>query len=233
MGYYDGITGLVREPYEGAKKEGFMGAIKGAGRSWVNVTMKPAAGIVGAIVHPMNGLWKSAIPGKLGPTEVKQRGVRMAEGMKEVKSSDRRERDAVLKTFKELKKTTPERREKMVVLATQVMQEREEAKERAQGELTPTSTGSSSNGKQRESLPPYSRGSSSLDEKMAALGKEKGSLNSDEKMDSEAAFLRDLELAMYRSKDSIHEDDEQTQKDLEQAKKLSLMEASGSGSSWT
>jgi hypothetical protein len=49
-GYYDGITGLVREPMEGAKKgvsisspclqnmtesivQGFLGAIKGAGRS--------------------------------------------------------------------------------------------------------------------------------------------------------------------------------------------------------
>jgi len=32
-GYYDGITGLVREPMEGAKKGGILGAIKGAGLS--------------------------------------------------------------------------------------------------------------------------------------------------------------------------------------------------------
>ncbi|KZT36345.1 UDP-Glycosyltransferase/glycogen phosphorylase [Sistotremastrum suecicum HHB10207 ss-3] len=37
-GYYDGITGLIREPMEGAKKEGWLGAIKGAGRSYVNVS---------------------------------------------------------------------------------------------------------------------------------------------------------------------------------------------------
>jgi sterol 3beta-glucosyltransferase len=39
-GYYDGISGLVTEPVAGGKKEGFLGAIKGAGRSYVNATMK-------------------------------------------------------------------------------------------------------------------------------------------------------------------------------------------------
>lgn len=54
-GYYDGILGLVKEPLEGGKKEGLLGVIKGAGRSYANVTMKPAAGIVGLIAHPADG----------------------------------------------------------------------------------------------------------------------------------------------------------------------------------
>ncbi len=31
-GYYDGITGLVREPVKGGKKEGFVGVLKGSAR---------------------------------------------------------------------------------------------------------------------------------------------------------------------------------------------------------
>ncbi|KAG8861244.1 hypothetical protein FRB96_003194 [Tulasnella sp. 330] len=58
-GYYDGITGLVTEPVKGAQKEGFIGAIKGSGRSFVNVTMRPAAGALGIVTHPAKGLWKS------------------------------------------------------------------------------------------------------------------------------------------------------------------------------
>ncbi|KAJ1310549.1 hypothetical protein OPQ81_007279 [Rhizoctonia solani] len=46
-GYKDGITGLVTEPLAGARKEGFIGFIKGSGRSYINATMKPAAGISG------------------------------------------------------------------------------------------------------------------------------------------------------------------------------------------
>ena len=32
-GWWDGITGLVTEPIQGGKKEGFVGALKGMGRS--------------------------------------------------------------------------------------------------------------------------------------------------------------------------------------------------------
>ncbi|WWC72266.1 uncharacterized protein I206_106228 [Kwoniella pini CBS 10737] len=58
-GYWDGITGLVREPVEGAKKEGFVGAIKGMGRSYVNATVRPAIGIMGAISLPLRGATKA------------------------------------------------------------------------------------------------------------------------------------------------------------------------------
>jgi hypothetical protein len=75
--YHLKVAGLVKEPLEGGKKEGLMGVIKvsarqaffsrqiadslypialfsskGAGRSYVNVTLKPAAGIVGVVAHP-------------------------------------------------------------------------------------------------------------------------------------------------------------------------------------
>lgn len=58
-GWWDGITGLATEPWQGAQKEvsverikydhnliwqGAAGFLKGAGRSWVNVVARPAGG---------------------------------------------------------------------------------------------------------------------------------------------------------------------------------------------
>lgn len=41
---YDGISGLVTQPLEGAKKEGFVGLIKGFGKGIGGVVLKPNAG---------------------------------------------------------------------------------------------------------------------------------------------------------------------------------------------
>ena len=41
---YDGITGLVTQPLEGAKKEGVVGLVKGFGKGIGGVVLKPNAG---------------------------------------------------------------------------------------------------------------------------------------------------------------------------------------------
>ena len=43
-GFYDGISGLVTQPFEGAKKEGIAGLIKGFGKGIGGVVLKPGAG---------------------------------------------------------------------------------------------------------------------------------------------------------------------------------------------
>ena len=43
-GIYDGISGLVTQPLDGAKKEGFLGLIKGFGKGIGGVVLKPQAG---------------------------------------------------------------------------------------------------------------------------------------------------------------------------------------------
>ncbi|KAG8797604.1 hypothetical protein FRC16_008719, partial [Serendipita sp. 398] len=88
-GYADAITGLVTEPMEGAKKEGFLGFIKGSGRSYINATVRPAAGIVGAIAHPITGAWMSVR--KLGgarAAEVRVHQIRIEQGKDAVASAD-------------------------------------------------------------------------------------------------------------------------------------------------
>ena len=44
FGFYDGISGLVTQPLDGAKKEGFSGFAKGFGKGIGGLVLKPAAG---------------------------------------------------------------------------------------------------------------------------------------------------------------------------------------------
>ncbi len=43
-GFYDGFSGVVTHPYEGAKGEGLLGFAKGVGKGFVGLVSKPVAG---------------------------------------------------------------------------------------------------------------------------------------------------------------------------------------------
>ncbi|KZT54368.1 glycosyltransferase family 1 protein [Calocera cornea HHB12733] len=109
-GYYDAITGLVKEPVKGAEKEGFLGFLKGSGRSYANATLRPAAGILGMIAHPMAGAWASMQTTMGKRTDTSRIRTRQQEGQAAVKESREEERRAVLARFAELKKDTETRR---------------------------------------------------------------------------------------------------------------------------
>ncbi|KZO92404.1 glycosyltransferase family 1 protein [Calocera viscosa TUFC12733] len=110
FGYYDAITGLVKEPVKGAEQEGFLGFIKGSGRSYANATLRPAAGIVGMIAHPMAGAWAQVQTSIGKRTDSSRIRTRQQEGQTAVKESKDSERRAVLARFAELKKDTETRR---------------------------------------------------------------------------------------------------------------------------
>ncbi|KAF7298465.1 Glycosyltransferase family 1 protein [Mycena kentingensis (nom. inval.)] len=133
-GYYDGITGLVREPYEGGKKDGFTGAIKGSLRSFANATIRPAGGIAGAIAHPLHGLWKSVQPTGVQKQEHKLREVRVADGVEAVRHSTQAQRDDVVRAFERLKAETAERQERYRKMAEAAMVEEAEREQRQQQE---------------------------------------------------------------------------------------------------
>ncbi|KZV64473.1 glycosyltransferase family 1 protein [Peniophora sp. CONT] len=125
-GYYDGITGLVKEPMQGAKKEGFAGLVKGSARSFVNATMRPAAGIVGLVASPLRGAWQSAA--SLGGTRQAPHlrtiaETRMEEGVRAVQQSSPSERKDVLRQWNELKKTVQERKKRLQEDAVKVLEE--------------------------------------------------------------------------------------------------------------
>jgi sterol 3beta-glucosyltransferase len=43
-GFYDGFTGVVTHPLDGAKGEGLLGFAKGVGKGFVGLISKPVAG---------------------------------------------------------------------------------------------------------------------------------------------------------------------------------------------
>ncbi|KAH7142697.1 hypothetical protein B0J13DRAFT_636314 [Dactylonectria estremocensis] len=55
-GVFDGITGLVIQPWKGAEKEGAQGLVKGIGKGIGGFLMKPAAGICGFPAYAMQGV---------------------------------------------------------------------------------------------------------------------------------------------------------------------------------
>lgn len=48
MGFRDGIGGLVIQPYEGTKKEGIKGLLKGTAKGITGFIIKPVAGVLDA-----------------------------------------------------------------------------------------------------------------------------------------------------------------------------------------
>lgn len=58
FGFYDGITGLVTQPWKGAQKEGASGFFKGVGKGVGGLLTKPGAAMVGILGHSMKGVHK-------------------------------------------------------------------------------------------------------------------------------------------------------------------------------
>jgi sterol 3beta-glucosyltransferase len=108
--------------------QGFIGAIKGAGRSckWfpclflssihiqpvINVNMRPAAGALGLVVHPTQGAWKSMQKMWAKEQEQYQHRTRLSDGVAEVQRSTTLDQEAIMEKFKTVKLTTDVRQKK-------------------------------------------------------------------------------------------------------------------------
>ncbi|KAL9089254.1 MAG: hypothetical protein Q9165_005822 [Trypethelium subeluteriae] len=57
-GFYDGITGLVKQPAAGAKKEGAAGFLKGVGKGLGGFLLKPGAGLWGLPGYTFKGVYQ-------------------------------------------------------------------------------------------------------------------------------------------------------------------------------
>jgi hypothetical protein len=57
-GMYDGVTGLVTQPWNGARKDGTSGFFKGIGKGIGGFATKPSAALFGILSHPMKGVHK-------------------------------------------------------------------------------------------------------------------------------------------------------------------------------
>ncbi|KAG8774287.1 hypothetical protein FRC12_002076 [Ceratobasidium sp. 428] len=97
-GFYDGFTDLVREPVNGFKQAGVIGAVGGIVTGAMNAVLKPSAGIVGLFTHPIEGT--AAATRKLLAKPAKERhATRYAEGLAAYKASTEAQRKWVLGAF--------------------------------------------------------------------------------------------------------------------------------------
>lgn len=64
FGIYDGVTGLVSQPYHGAKDGGAVGFLQGVGKGIGGFVLKDLAAIIGPVGYTMKGVHKELIKGK-------------------------------------------------------------------------------------------------------------------------------------------------------------------------
>ncbi len=98
FGWYDGVTGLVTQPWKGAQKEGASGFVKGIGKGVAGFATKPFAGFSGILSHTMKGVQKEVQ--KLFGSNVQNYIVasRVAQGYEEwLQSSDAEKQDVIVR----------------------------------------------------------------------------------------------------------------------------------------
>lgn len=167
--------------------------------------MKPAAGIVGMIAHPLEGTWKSVQKPWAKKQDSQQLATRVEHGQLAFEASTDDERQAVVDTFKRLTKAgaAVERKKTMEAEAQEML------KTDASRKLTLANEDNDDEKEASQDLPEAYRSSSpelvapteSKDGKSheppPLPARRPGPPNTDE--DDEAAFQRDLDLAMQLS----------------------------------
>lgn len=98
FGWYDGVTGLVTQPWKGAQKEGTSGFLKGIGKGIGGFVTKPGAALFGIPGYIMKGVHKELQ--KLFGTNVQNYIIasRAAQGYEEwLQSSDAEKQDVIVR----------------------------------------------------------------------------------------------------------------------------------------
>lgn len=109
-GLYEGITGLVTKPYEGARKEGAAGFVKGFGKGIAGVYLKPAAGAFGIPAYAMKGIHKEIVKRFGESTDGYIIAARTAQGFEEWKETTREFRIEIVHSYLLLLKETTKKR---------------------------------------------------------------------------------------------------------------------------
>ncbi|KAK4618086.1 Sterol 3-beta-glucosyltransferase UGT80B1, partial [Fulvia fulva] len=104
LGWYDGVTGLVTQLWNGARKEGAARVAKGVSKGIVGFIAKPLAGTIGVLGHSMKGFHKEAQ--KAHRTNIQRYIVasRAAQGYEDWLLSSEAEKQDVIERWKRIKK---------------------------------------------------------------------------------------------------------------------------------
>ncbi|KAI6715208.1 hypothetical protein PZA11_004863 [Diplocarpon coronariae] len=95
LGLFDGITGLVTQPVQGAQKAGLGGFFAGLGKGLGGVVCKPVAGAVGLPANLFKGVYAEVQNQRDSHT----RSTQLAQGRKEWEMSTVRQRAAVIEQW--------------------------------------------------------------------------------------------------------------------------------------
>ena len=98
-GFYDGITGLVTQPLDGAKKEGAAGFVKGFGKGIGGIVFKPGAAIFGIPAYTMKGVYKELQQHMGSSVQNYIIAARTAQGYDELRSSSQDERENIVRRW--------------------------------------------------------------------------------------------------------------------------------------
>ncbi|KAF2853476.1 glycosyltransferase family 1 protein [Plenodomus tracheiphilus IPT5] len=110
FGLYDGITGIVTDPYKGAKKEGGIGFVKGVGRGLMNVPFRVIGGAWSVPGYAMKGLYQEMIKSKGKSVQNYIIAARIAQGYDEASSVTQKERDDIVGKWKYVKVSIKKKR---------------------------------------------------------------------------------------------------------------------------
>jgi UDP:flavonoid glycosyltransferase YjiC (YdhE family) len=104
LGMYDGITGLVTQPWKGAQKEGVGGFAKGFGKGIGGLVAKPSAAAFGILGYTMKGIHKECQRMSGSSVRTYILASRLAQGEAEWSQSSDAEKEEVIAGWKVLQK---------------------------------------------------------------------------------------------------------------------------------
>ncbi|KAJ4366244.1 hypothetical protein N0V83_007880 [Neocucurbitaria cava] len=103
FGLYDGITGIVTDPYKGAKKEGGIGFVKGVGRGLFSVPFRVMGGAWSVPGYAMKGLYQEMIKSKGKSVQNYIIAARIAQGYEEASAITAHEKEDIVSRWKYVK----------------------------------------------------------------------------------------------------------------------------------
>ena len=94
FGIYDGVTGLISQPYHGARKNGALGFVQGVGKGVGGFVLKDLAAIIGPFGYTLKGVHKELVKGRQ-PTAFIRRA-RIIQGFRDARALDDKARQREL-----------------------------------------------------------------------------------------------------------------------------------------
>jgi Tfp pilus assembly major pilin PilA len=103
FGLYDGITGIVTDPYKGAKKEGAVGFVKGVGQGIFSVPFRVMGGAWSVPGYAMKGIYQEMVKSKGKSVQNYIIAARIAQGYDDSNGLATSERDIIVSKWKYVK----------------------------------------------------------------------------------------------------------------------------------